>query len=363
MSQHIWDSDDSFTNMGNQPETAVSALAPPAEGDYEEIVGGGVIDVPVPVHQSDKTIIYRLHAGTFVKVARDPQPSQEQVIRLMQEQNVAAFLPGSVRGKRKVLGVTNLNGRTALAFKWANGITVQDWLQKVDSRRDSTVQNEYFTVRVRAAMAIAKTLADFHDNGVVYNSLNSRDIVLSPSEEGYSATFIDLSRSVIVSGDELNTESIDTKNDLRALGKLLYQVFDGSLEDLDPARIHSDYGDDDFVPTRKRGKQQLLREGLPIYLGSLISALLDDALLSTGVCYSDARDVYHDLKVYVDDASGQLGRIDLDDDTMASRLRLPQNMFYGRQVQMSLILKLFQTSIEFGNVPQIAMISGCPGSG
>mmetsp|Transcript_37175 Transcript_37175/g.83539 ORF Transcript_37175/g.83539 Transcript_37175/m.83539 type:complete len:1332 (+) Transcript_37175:185-4180(+) len=360
------------TNVGSrQPETsasAASAMLPPAAGDYEETVGGGVIDAPVLVHQSDSTIIYGLHTGTFIKVARDPQPSQEQITRLLQEQNVAAFLPESVR-KREVLGISDFNGRTAVEFKWANGITIEEWLQKVDRRSDSTLQEEDFTVRVRAAMAIAKTLADFHDNGVVYNSLNTRDIVLSPTEEGYSATFIDLSRSVIVSGDDFSGESIDKvrakENDLRTLGKLLYQVFGGSLEDLDPARIHSDYGDDGFVPTRKRGKHQLLREGLPIYLGSLISALLDHALLSTGVCYSDARDVYHDMKVYVDDASGQLGRIDLDDDMMTSRLRLPQNMFYGRQAQMSLILHLFQTSIEFGNVPvpQMAMISGCPGSG
>ncbi|EJK68566.1 hypothetical protein THAOC_10242 [Thalassiosira oceanica] len=354
-----------------QPETsasAASAMLPPAAGDYEETVGGGVIDAPVLVHQSDSTIIYGLHTGTFIKMARDPQPSQEQVIRLLQEQNVAAFLPESVR-KREVLGISDYNGRTAVEFKWANGITIEEWLQKVDRRSDSTLQEEDFTVRVRAAMAIVKTLADFHDDGVVYNSLNTRDIVLSPTEEGYSATFIDLSRSVIVSGDDFSGESIDKvrakENDLRTLGKLLYQVFGGSLEDLDPARIHSDYGEDGFVPTRKRGKHQLLREGLPIYLGSLISALLDHALLSTGVCYSDARDVYHDMKVYVDDASGQLGRIDLDDDMMTSRLRLPQNMFYGRQAQMSLILHLFQTSIEFGNVPvpQMAMISGCPGSG
>ena len=87
-----------------QPESAVPALLPPAAVDHEETVGGeGAIDAPVLVHQSDNTIIYRLHTGTFIKVALDPLPSQEQVVRLLQEQSVAAFLPETVR-KREVLG-------------------------------------------------------------------------------------------------------------------------------------------------------------------------------------------------------------------------------------------------------------------
>ena len=115
--------------------------------------------------------------------------------------------------------------------------------------------------------------------------------------------------------------------------------------------------DETFQSRKKRGKEQPC-DGFPLYLGSLVSALQDHALSSISVCYSDAKDVYHDLKIFVDDESGRLSRVDIDEDAIMSRLRLPPDVFYGRQVQMSMILHM----LEFGS-PQIALISGCPGSG
>ena len=185
----------------------------------------------------------------------------------------------------------------------------------------------------------------------------------SPAGGNYVATFVDLSRATTFekyeSSDTASAEEVRAKEvDLRSLGKLLYQVIAGRLKEEAEDEDNTSDSDETCQSRKKRGKEQLSFDGLPLYLGSLVSALQDHALSSISVCYSDAKDVYHDLKVFVDDESGRLSRVDIDEDAIMSRLRLPPDVFYGRQVQMSMILHM----LEFGS-PQIALISGCPGSG
>ena len=127
---------------------------------------------PQLVHQSSgtassRTAIYRLPDDTGLKViVEDPNLSEEQILlKILHEQDISNFLPPSCR-KRQVIDVTSFDRRPALSFKWANGITLKEWLQKIQVgfQVDSSV-------RLRAAMAIAKTLSDFHSGGVVYNLL------------------------------------------------------------------------------------------------------------------------------------------------------------------------------------------------
>ena len=315
---------------------------------------------PVCRRQS-KAVVSRSKTSTHDvghKVLLDTDPDNARQI-LSHEHDVSLHLPAGC-SSRQVLGVADFHGNPALEFIWANGATLEEWMQNVQDGVGPS-QRADFLVRVRAAMAITKTLADFHDAGVAYNSLNPGDIVLSPAAGDYVATFVDLSRATIFKRDASDTagaEEVRAKEaDLRSLGKLLHQVMDGKLKEA--AGDEGKTADSDAIieSMKKRGKAQLSCDGLPLYLGSLVSALQD-----TSVCYSDARDAYHDLEIFVDDESGRLGRVDIDEDAMMSRLRLPPDMFYGRQVQMSMILRMFQTSMEFGS-PQMALISGCPGSG
>ena len=308
-----------------------------------------------PVHSSSSTLIYRSQShdiGTKVLRSLENNLARE---KLSHEHDVSLHLPTSCCARRS-LGITDFEGSVALKFEWMNGITVKEWLQKVPT---GIGPRQNLCLRVRTSMAIAKNLSEFHDAGFSYNSLNSEDIVLSPSEGDYTATFIDLSKSTILGGDMPDSASTNAKEaDLRSLGKLLCEVFAGNSEE--EGSMADMISDDGYESSRrKRGKHQPLREGLPLYLASLTMSLLDPA---SGAFYSDAKDVYDDLKTYVNDKSGLLCRVDLDDDTVMSRLRLPHDSFYGRKRQMSLILHLFQTSMEFGGT-QVAMISGCSGSG
>ena len=97
-------------------------------------------------------------------------------------------------------------------------------------------------------------------------------------------------------------------------------------------------------------------------MGSLISALIDTSTASE-VCYESAKDVFLDLKIMAENANGCLSKSKLDESTAKSRLRLQGDIFYGRQVQMSMLLHLFQSSVVLGNQPLMATISGYPGTG
>ena len=116
---------------------------------------------PQLVYQSVTTAIYRLQETGF-KVILDRNSSEEQIIRkLLQEQNISSFLPSSCR-KRQVTDITSYNRRPALIFKWNSGITLKKWIQNVQFGPQVDLN-----IRLRAAMAIAKTVSDFHDGGVL----------------------------------------------------------------------------------------------------------------------------------------------------------------------------------------------------
>jgi len=340
-----------------------------------------------------------------------------------------------------VLNIQPFDGHpVALYFKWCNGITLTEWIHKVHgtsggsstqltphsynvniprrSQLDAPYGNmmddnggynsflpsastlavsrtiDDLNVRLRAAMAICKTLWDFHNGGVAHNNLSPDNIVLDTVEGSYVATLIDLSEAVIFNDITENREEIERskkQKDLKALGVVLKQLFQG-LDDESKTgvggstfqRIGNDNGSNSYSntsttlaltlsngtndavetwddATRRKRRQTLVAEvgdGLPIYLGSLISTLLLTG--SEGgdfnSHYESAKDVYLDLKVMVENEK-VYRQTEVDDRMIWTRLG-PPNMFYGRQVQMSMLMHLFQNVMMLGNQPAMATISG-----
>ena len=347
------------------PSFDALGLGPPRSTEPN---AGASSNTPQLVHQSDSTAIYRLHdIGYKVVVAQNPP--EDQILKLLHEQNICNILPPSCR-KRQVTDVSTFNNRPALTFRWASGIALKEWLQKVQGPHAD------LNIRLRAAMAIAKTLSNFHEGGVVYNNLTPENVVLGPIEGEYTATFIDLS-AALVFGDGNNNMRIDPSlgkqskaADLKSLGVVLDQLFRGNegAEEIEAAAglgtDHSVDGDQHRA-RRKRGKQHTMGEGLPLYLGSLISALVDcDSSTPTDLRYESAKDVFLDLKLLAENPNSEcLMKSHLDQATIKGRLNLQGGMFYGRQVQISMLLHLFQSSVALGDQPMMATISGYPGTG
>ena len=311
------------------------------------------------VHRSAGTAIYRQYHIGF-KVLLDPDAASE---RLLNEHTVSNFLPPSCR-KRQVIDVTSFDRQPALRFDWASGVTLREWLR--NARSGSQVD---LSVRLKAAMAIAKTLSDFHGGGVVYNRLAPENVVLEPFEGEYAATFIDLSGARIYRKD--NTVECDpvvqkqaTEGDLRHLGLVLYYIFQGEERALDEDTTpgHIDPEDVPYRDRRKRGKPLAVAEGLPLYLGTLIAALVETSTPSAA-CYESAKEVFLDLKTMAQDAHGGCHKIKLDASALKSRLRVEGGAFYGRKVELSMLLHLFQTGVVLGTRPLMAIVSGSPGTG
>ena len=342
------------------PIVTMEQLSGRASFDFEPIP---IQTSPLLVHQSNNTVIYRLNDTGF-KVFLLPH-LEENIVKLEHEKKISNFLPSTCH-KRKAVDVTSFNGLPALVFKWVHGITVKEWLQKIQIGL-----NVDMNARLRVAMAISKTLNDFHVGGVVHNNFTTENIVLSSSEGDYVATLIGYSNAAIYRKDSNIFENLDEKEakklDLKSLGLVLNDLF--LEEDCLPAEGGAgwlNHGEEKIVNeetdhrTRKRGKQQVAVEGLPLYLGTLISALIDS---SSDVCYESVNDVFLDLKLLSENSNGSMMTRALDDATINSNLRLSREVFYGRQNQMSILNHLIQCTAALGDRPLMATISGYAGTG
>lgn len=263
-----------LSRLGHQASEGVSAAATDQSGGDD---ASGAERTPQLVYQSNSTAIYRLGSDVGVKVTLNP--SEDHVLQLVHEHNVSKFLPPGCR-KRHVLDVKGFKGDPAIYFRWARGKTLLEWLGEARSRPDVNL-----TVRLRVAVAVAQTLHEFNDGGVVYNNLTPRNIVLDTFEGGYRATLIDLSEAIVHYEKDGEFEATVAETDLKCLGNILNELFSEGSNNEGKFHLSDDDDDDNSAyqpeegrgeeeeerkeePTmRKRGRRQSLGEGIPMYLG------------------------------------------------------------------------------------------------
>jgi len=338
------------------------------------------------VHQGHKSIIHRNQDDRGVKVLVDKnRPIDEQFHRLSHELAVSQHLPFSCH-KREVINVICRNGKPAMTFQWAHGKTLDKWVGNVQNRHEEVD----FIVRLRAAMAIAKTVADFHQGGVAMNGIAMDNIVLDSQEGEYVATFIGLSGAVILRGLEKDFQEKMRALDLKDLGIILNTLFAGGenqsneYHSIDSgtrrlsAASFSGHEEDlwGYQSRAKRGKSltnstSSIGNGspLPLLLSSLISALLrsesrtaNESGSGTQICYDNAEDAYLDLKAMLSTPDKLLKKCVWDEAAYRSQLQIQSN-FYGRQVQMTLLMHVYNSALVIGGQPVMAIVSGYPGAG
>ena len=363
-------------------DDSLGVAAPGGGGDH--LAGDPTRATPRLVRRGRRTAIYRLRDTGFKVVLADagPVPSEEErLLALLHEQRISRYLPASCR-RRRALDVTSLDRRPALSYAWVPGATLAEWLRRAPGPTRGGDDGS-LDVRIAAATAVARTLADFHGAGVAFGaSLALDDVVLAPHEGGYAATLIDLSGAIIFADvDDPAARRRILEGDLRALGRLLRRIFGGEDQGgareegpdegagRDDDRGAEEDGNPEERGRRKRGKPHSgLPDGLPPYLGMLIAALLDASAMDAtpdAVRYASVKDVVLDLKALAEDGvRGRLRRDRLDASALKGRLLgSGGGAFYGRQVQMSMLLHLFQSAVALGNQPLMATISGYPGTG
>mmetsp|Transcript_10680 Transcript_10680/g.22399 ORF Transcript_10680/g.22399 Transcript_10680/m.22399 type:complete len:1400 (+) Transcript_10680:184-4383(+) len=332
------------------------------EKNYDPVIDEG----PRLVHKSNSTEIYRIK-DLGVKIITDETPFEEQNRKLGHELSISKFLSPSTR-RRRVVEIKDFNGRPGLWFNWEHGLTLKAWLEQERNRLQY-----HLLPRSRVSMAVAKTLSDFHDGGVVFNNLSLENILLDCNEGIEVATFIDLSKSGFIdmrpNADKEYT-NILRRNDLQMLGKLFTNIFCGENNIISEGKGGIVQGDENEDGSRgKRGKVSLPSESvsiageeLPPYMQSLISSLF---VSNDKVCaeYISPRDVYSDLKTFVEKLNNPNQQYKVYEFPVPNNAQLASGLFYGRQVHMSMMNHFFNTVVHVKLSPLMAMVSGCPGAG
>mmetsp|Transcript_33642 Transcript_33642/g.70753 ORF Transcript_33642/g.70753 Transcript_33642/m.70753 type:complete len:365 (-) Transcript_33642:52-1146(-) len=332
------------------------------------------------VYQNNSIAIYRLK-DTGIKVLAAPNPSEEQLLKMVHEHNISKFLPSTCR-KRHVMDVKGFKGDPAIFFQWARGKTLTQWLAEARQQSDLNLN-----VRLLVAIAITDTLSEFHDGGVVYNSLSPNNIVLDTFEGSYVATFIDLSEAMIFYSKDDEFARTVGMTDLKCLGVILKELFHTENGDASANDDSDDGGEDqtcriarkqkiaetntqskeELSTRRKRGRRQSLGDGLPMYLGTLISTLLlsgeINSASSSQARYENTKDVLLDLRVAKKNPQVFLSPLVLDGYLAQGRLQLPADAFYGRQSEISMLLQSLKSVTTLGGQPMMVSISGYPGTG
>lgn len=337
--------------------------------------------------------------------------SEEQILRLVREQTISRYLPNGCK-KRRVVDVKGFKGNPSLFFEWVEGVSLKEWMagtnnnnhgdENIDGNTDEIgskhpqARIDFMKDRLKVAIAITKTLQEFHYGGVAYNFLTLEHIILQwtgskdndndddkNNEEGECvASLINLSKATVFA--EVTTEEATQaiRKDLNSLGLILGALFSKESDvPLDVKRRLSDDalldvgevefpvpnvnsecdGDEEERPgqAKKRGRQQKLGDGLPIYLCSLISALIGyEEMTDSSELYDNASNVLKDLELA---ARKPIFLVPDVEERDRKSLTLP-SAFYGRRNEVALLTRSLQSVAILGKT-NIAVISGRGGVG
>ncbi|KAL7531691.1 hypothetical protein ACHAXR_008840 [Thalassiosira sp. AJA248-18] len=341
------------------------------------------------VYTSSKSKIYRFRHDRGIKVASaitqlEDSKQQEYMHDIMKhEQRISEHLPPSVP-KRRVIKLENFQGCHAFHFEWVTGLTLEEWLRNhnnhemVPQNQSNQAQLETTKQKLRVAVAITKTLKEYHDAGVAHKKISLSNIILEETTTAttYSclATLIDLSRSVILGkiNTDKNSHSADydaKRLDLESLGYVFQQLFEvgSSSGEEDDRECCGGPKMNSGGRNVKRGKSssqhQRAIEGLPLYLSSLISALFVNRNLNYGTVetYANVNAVLSDLRIALDKYETYF-RPAFDRGSSSQNTLPILDAFYGRQSEMTVLTNSFHSVMNLGQ-PSITVISGHAGMG
>ncbi|KAL7553996.1 hypothetical protein ACHAWF_017381, partial [Thalassiosira exigua] len=325
-----------------QPQPAVTAGADP----------------PTFVCKGTTASIYRQPPSFGFKVIEDLDPTEEQVLNLVSDDQISRYLPPRC-AQRRALNLKSFQGNPALYFQWAEGVSIREWLACGDNARVGLEE------RLRIATAIAKSLSEFHEGDVLHLYLTEENIIINMSEGRCHASLINLSRAEVIS----QMSDVDTrgamKAELRDLGHVLNALFRGESAKDSKYVTDSDSDDADEISARcKRGKLQRPGEDLPIYLTSMISTLiLAEANEGSAETYEDARSVFLDLEAAARKFHIYFDPFNHDAYAGNNKLKLPPDAFYGRENELAKLLHSFESVVKVEGQPVCVAVSGYGGSG
>lgn len=318
------------------------------------------------VHQSETALILRC-ANRGMKVLVNIDGSHDKILSILEhERRVSDYLPTSC-AHRKVHGLDTHGGSFGFNFDWVEGITLGKWLEQQNAQTNQEVD---LKEHIHVAISIVKAVASFHEAGVAHNNITPDNIILSFESRQCSATLIDLARAVVLKDEHVASAERLTIDDMKALGCVLYSVFEGENASLEAAsdskeKILENARADKSRAKRGRNDKQQVNKNIPLYLISLLSALVSPSLNVGGTFkyqYQNANDVLNDLHAAVKKPELYLTP-HISSDKANMYVQIPRDSFYGRLSEVSMVKQALDVVKKSGGQPIIISVSGFAGAG
>ena len=335
------------------------------------------------VYQSSSTSVYRHGRDGGVKVIHDrapregaasSPPSLEAIqSRIEHERRITNLLPRCLP-KRRITRTAPFDGRPSFRFEWVEGVSLEEWIERDRPRRAAGDMR----ARLRLAVVIAKAVSDYHDASVAHNRLSTSNVIVEETSGGHcAAVLIDLSQARVLS-DSDDQEEKARCNDLKDLGRILYELFhdkEQHMRDCNSAeawRHHPDDASTDIemdnetaAGRRKRERRATDADGVfPAYLSALLSALASSGGGGNefGELYHTAKDVFEDLRAAVSKYDTYFPSPTVVRRAQNDQVLMHGDFFYGRKSEVSMLMQSLDAAAR-GEVSIVTAISGPAGIG
>lgn len=329
-----------------------------------------IINEPSLIYKSKNSLIYHQpnsHFGVPIVIKAFPKevPTPRQLAYFKNESEIAKGI--NIDGIRKVLGKTDMDGKTALVLEYVEGNTIADTLKSKGVFPIATF--------LQVAISISHTLGELHRHHVIHRDINNNNILINPNT--LKTTIIDFGISskidtrmphlgnpdalegtlTYISPEQTGRMNrvVDYRSDLYSLGVSFYAALTGQLPFIGANSmelVHAHIAKKPAIPHQ-------LNPGIPETLSRIVLRLLAK---NAEHRYQSAYGLKYDLQKCLAQwkETQNIGYFVLGQQDYSGKFRLVEKL-YGREQEMQGLFSTFNRVANGGR--ELLLIGGYSGIG
>ena len=318
---------------------------------------------------SDRAIVYRAvrdrdRQSVIIKVLRSVQPSQTELIQILNQYTISLHLP--IPGIAAPLGLEPFHNSYAFVMEDCGSISLKEYLK---THSLSLVQI------LNLAIQLAQILHDLADRRVIHKDIKPANILIHPTTQQIKlidfgiASLLPKETAQIVTINQLEgtlaylapeqtgrmNRGVDYRADFYALGVTLYELLTHQLPFSSDDPIELVYCHLAQQPTAI----SQLCPALPLVLSDIVSKLLAKNAEDR---YQTALGLKYDLELCLSQwqQRAQIDRFAIATHDLGDRFSIPEKL-YGREAEVQTLLSAFERVAQ-GN-SELILVSGFSGIG
>ncbi|MEG4807081.1 ATP-binding sensor histidine kinase [Microcoleus sp. F8-D3] len=339
------------------------------------------------LYTNRNTVIYRgmqleEQKPVILKTLTPPYPTPAQISQLLHESEILKNL--SLPGIVKLYKIETYNHFPVLVLEDFGGISLKEFLSK------NQLELQQF---LHIGIKLAETIGQLHEHRIIHKDIKPSNIIVNSSTG--DVKIADFAIASLLPGENpalshphllegtlayMSPEqtgrmnrAIDYRTDFYSLGVTFYEMLCGELpfQAIDPMElVHCHIAKTPVSPweNRKQKVESKIIEGRINQVGTkeipqVVSDIVIKLLAKTAEDrYQSAFGLLYDLQNCLDllQTTGDISHITLGKQDRSSHLQISQK-FYGREVEVNMLLSIFQR-MRRGNT-EIVLISGSAGAG